>query len=48
MSLSRCIECDDIVDTDDDADCYYDHHGNDTACTCYWCRAGKQMKEEDL
>ncbi len=33
MSMDRCNECDRLVDTDFDTDCY-----DNGKCTCAWCR----------
>lgn len=37
MSMDRCKKCSNLVDTDEDTDCYYTVEWPDD-CICTWCR----------
>lgn len=46
MSLTRCVECDEIFDTDEFPEGYYDAHGNARdGYLCEWCDT--EDKEDD-
>ena len=41
MSLSRCDDCQAIIDTDEDCECYYHTEGK---CLCEWCREDRDLQ----
>lgn len=48
MSMDTCAECGDLVDTDDDPDCYIDmHHNGREACVCADCRHEWELENEE-
>lgn len=51
MSMDMCVDCDRLVDTDDDCDCYIEvgnmRKQTKTICVCEPCRERRQMAAEN-
>lgn len=51
MSMDICKDCDRLVDTDDDSECYVEvgnmRRQTETICLCEPCRERRQQQEEE-
>jgi len=52
MSMDRCHDCDRLIDTDDDPDCYIEvgnmRSQTKTVCVCEHCRELRLDRDERL